>query len=1263
MGRGLSLECRKLDGEEGMSMKSASLWMIGLIWRLWWVLLTGVLVVTGASAETTATDGDWMFSYSDSDYTATMTKYMGTSATPSVPSKVVRRYNTGERDDDGDDIYAMRTYTVTAISRAFCENGIVTSVSMPSTITTLSGFWRCTNLVSISCSVPPKAIGSSAFMECHRFEGGIDLSQCMSIESHAFAYCDVLQFGNLVLSNITNLGAHAFSWSLGLTNVCIDGPNLSLTSSCFAYCSNLASVVVGNGVTSINASVFHEDKKLRTLDIGTGLTVVSSNLCENLWNLERVTFRGDIQHIETGAFYGCTNLISVSFGGTPKMIGDAAFSGCHRMKGSLDLSQCTSVGNSAFRFCEGLTSIDLSSCLEFLGDRAFQYCGGLISARIDGTDLTLPCYVLANCTNLQNVVIGDGVTGVIENTDHYDYSHGPFYGSPQLKTLEVGVGMTAISNYFCLGLSGLENATFRGNIQSVGNLAFSQCTNLVSISLGDSPKTIGNQAFYNCQKLEGNIDLSQCTNVGSQAFESCERLGGVVNLARCANVDNMAFYHCSTLAGVEFSSCLTNIGSSTFSGCSSLTSIELPTSLTSLGAAAFQNCSSLSNVWFKGSAPAVVSSPYGPFAGVASGARGYYPSSHRTEWKAVIGSDGKWQGLIMEEIPGPVLRVDSANPAEGSLTLAWDETATLEGVTYSVYRSAGESYSATDLVTNALTTTTWTDTEFSSVEPIQKPLNYWVVAEGGGYGERESNRVETRRRYALCVGINEYVEISKLRGCANDAIYMENNLVERGMWPSGNVTCLNDAGATKAAIRAGISNVTVCAVPGDTFLYFHSSHGGQFNMDITLEDPPVLTGEDGKAVFLCAYDEDYHDLELAADLGQFRSGVVVAVIVDACHSGGLFKNSARARAVVDGNSLDLARRVSILMDANRIQRKTRGLNVTNTISSSEIGWATAAEYYETSMDGGFYHSDEWMVDWAYATPYWSVDFKTFFYPSGWEPGSVFSASATWSWWNGTADTDAAVGDNDGFCDIYEFWKQGFDFCSRYGTFKWGDSRYNFHPQYLNADVLRRVELGVCKAGTGPVPMRTVRFNANGGNVSPSTKVVFQNDAIGEMPQPRRWGYDFSGWHTAAIGGSQVIESTTITASQTLYAHWMVNAEFSAWLERNAAKMLEANGGDYEAVAGAVAANGRSVWMCYLTGVSPEEKGADLKMVLQIGENGAWRVGWTPDLNLGGTKTERVYGVEAKRTMLDETWTDVTEVEDLDAAGWRFFRVRVEPPEE
>ena len=111
----------------------------------------------------------------------------------------------------------------------------------------------------------------------------------------------------------------------------------------------------------------------------------------------------------------------------------------------------------------------------------------------------------------------------------------------------------------------------------------------------------------------------------------------------------------------------------------------------------------------------------------------------------------------------------------------------------------------------------------------------------------------------------------------------------------------------------------------------------------------------------------------------------------------------------------------------------------------------------------------------------------------------------------------------------------------------------------------------------------------------------------------------------------------------------------AWIETNAPAALVAAGGDYEAAALADAANGQPVWECYVAGLDPTN--AASRFEARIGfENGEPIVTWTPDLNEGGTKHERVYMVEGKASLVDQTWGPTNE-------ATRFFRVKVLMPEE
>ena len=76
-------------------------------------------------------------------------------------------------------------------------------------------------------------------------------------------------------------------------------------------------------------------------------------------------------------------------------------------------------------------------------------------------------------------------------------------------------------------------------------------------------------------------------------------------------------------------------------------------------------------------------------------------------------------------------------------------------------------------------------------------------------------------------------------------------------------------------------------------------------------------------------------------------------------------------------------------------------------------------------------------------------------------------------------------------------------------------------------------------GTGPAQPMVV-FDANGGFVSETSRVVDSDAEIGALPVPERKGYNFGGWFTAAIGGTKVSETAQITTNVTYYAHLTVN---------------------------------------------------------------------------------------------------------------------------
>ena len=75
----------------------------------------------------------------------------------------------------------------------------------------------------------------------------------------------------------------------------------------------------------------------------------------------------------------------------------------------------------------------------------------------------------------------------------------------------------------------------------------------------------------------------------------------------------------------------------------------------------------------------------------------------------------------------------------------------------------------------------------------------------------------------------------------------------------------------------------------------------------------------------------------------------------------------------------------------------------------------------------------------------------------------------------------------------------------------------------------------------PVTVK-LNFDAAGGNITNTSKNITYGGTYGDLESPERDGYTFTGWYTAANGGTQITKDTKVevTSDQTVYAHWTAN---------------------------------------------------------------------------------------------------------------------------
>ena len=224
---------------------------------------------------------------------------------------------------------------------------------------------------------------------------------------------------------------------------------------------------------------------------------------------------------------------------------------------------------------------------------------------------------------------------------------------------DVTCSVTSIGEYAFSGCSGLTSVTIGNSVTSIGNYAFNKCKGLTSITIPNSVTSIGERAFHYCTGLKSITIPNSVTSIGNWAFGGCDGLKEVhINdLVAWCNIDfgssdanplynplyyarnlylnnelitelvipngvtsigRYAFSGYSGLTSITIPNSVTSIGEEAFKGCSGLTSVTIPNSVTSIGVYAFYGCSGLTSVTIPNSVTSIETSAFYGCSGLTS---------------------------------------------------------------------------------------------------------------------------------------------------------------------------------------------------------------------------------------------------------------------------------------------------------------------------------------------------------------------------------------------------------------------------------------------------------------------------------------------------------------------------------------------------------------------------------------------------------------------------------------------------------------------
>lgn len=423
-----------------------------------------------------------------------------------------------------------------------------------------------------------------------------------------------------------------------------DCTSITSTSSWFSGCNNLTSI---QGLQFLNT---------------TNVSSMSQMFfgCKSLTILELDHFNTSKVKTMSWMFQGCTQLVYLDISNFDTRNVESMFGmfwGCYKLK-SLNLSSFKTdkleSAQNMFGLCESLTKIYVSedwndasltnsegmfsNCSSLVGEYGttyrFYYLNWYKTGRKD--DFTLAKIDRPGCPGLftnikekgkvKNIFTVDGVTYKTINlaSNEVQIGSGENYQSAFISS-------TSLEGTYEIPTSVMDPNGYTFSVTSIGDYAFYECSNLISVDIPAQITTIGHFAFGGCEKLSSISFPNSLTSIGRYAFDNCKDIKSIKIPKSVSLIAEYGYLcsHCSSLvelivesgnpyydsrnncnAIIETSTntliqgcnttvipnSISKIGNGAFSGSENLKSVTIPENVTEISSHAFADCTGLSSI-------------------------------------------------------------------------------------------------------------------------------------------------------------------------------------------------------------------------------------------------------------------------------------------------------------------------------------------------------------------------------------------------------------------------------------------------------------------------------------------------------------------------------------------------------------------------------------------------------------------------------------------------------------------------------------------
>ena len=520
--------------------------------------------------------------------------------------------------------------TTTILGKAFYNCTNLTSITLPSTLTTIDNnlltgfaFDGCTNLTSITFHTP--TIGSW-FKDMTSITSVILGEEVENIANDAFDGCTNLTSVTMKSHTPVSISATTFS---NAANATLWVPNSSLQAYQAAPNYNL--------FKDIKPFIEFEDPVVKEICVSTSLTWDSNRDGElsfeeaaavtdvsGKFSDSRITSLNDLEYF-TGLQYLHTSILS-------KNIRSIAIpSNVIQIYGSPDNSLNVMFPYlTDIKYCDGTKTLRYAHrYIWFFPSESYPnvktlYIGRNLDTMYDTKNQFYAGIITGSTVNVIDLIIGPNVTSVPPKN---------LLASPISSTVDGKIATRSIDIADLNNWMGIASTikTFRGG----SAILKYQGQVMTNIDIPSGVTTIPSYSFYNLSNENLTITIpNTVTSIDEWAFGYCSDLASVTIPNNVKRIGNYAFYECSDLTSVTIGNSVTSIGNYAFD-IPKMEHIIIPASVTSIGS----NGVTSQYVTFQSSSPiAHFNSPSSTVFIVPSDAVEAYKTAWPNEMNRIFGS-------------------------------------------------------------------------------------------------------------------------------------------------------------------------------------------------------------------------------------------------------------------------------------------------------------------------------------------------------------------------------------------------------------------------------------------------------------------------------------------------------------------------------------------------------------------------------------------------------------------------------------------------